>query len=120
MPLASEAVDHEIVNGNVTEAESAGLTGRGADGVASAGALPTTSAKPQRTSNAGSLAFDTPPPLALTGYTRAIGYTRAFPERFGGASRHSGNPFLPRWRGAVGLRGLSEGVTWRSEPRACG
>jgi hypothetical protein len=60
MPLGSEAADHEIVNGNVTEAESAGLSGRGADGVASAGAIPTTSAKPHRTSNAGSRAFIRP------------------------------------------------------------
>src|SRR5919108_5726674 len=60
MPLGSEAADQEIVNGNVTEAESAGLSGRGVDGVASAGAIPTTSAKPQRASNAGSRAFNAP------------------------------------------------------------
>src|SRR5215212_6219891 len=66
MPVASEAADHEIVNGNVTEAESAGPSGRGAVGAASAGAIPTTSANPQRTSNAGSRAFNTPPPLWLT------------------------------------------------------
>src|ERR671937_32348 len=68
MPLGSEAADHEIVNGNETEAESAGLSGRGADGVASAGAIPTTSAKQQRTSNAGSRAFNVPPPLGPTAY----------------------------------------------------
>src|SRR5215216_6164246 len=66
MPLGSEAADHEIVNGSVTEAESAGLSGRGALGVASAGALPTKSARPQRTSNADSRAFNAPPPLGLT------------------------------------------------------
>src|SRR5215208_4946915 len=63
MPLGSEAADHEIVNGSVTEAESAGLSGRGADGAASAGTIPTTSAKPQRPSNARSRAFTTLPPL---------------------------------------------------------
>src|ERR671919_1914526 len=63
MPLASEAADQEIVNGNVTEAESAGLSGRGADGAASAGAIPTTSANPERTSNAGSRALNARPPL---------------------------------------------------------
>src|SRR5215218_10840838 len=63
MPLGSEAADHEIVNGNLTEAESAGLSGRGVDGVASAGAIPTTSAKPQRTSNKGSRTFKVPPPV---------------------------------------------------------
>jgi hypothetical protein len=64
MPLGSEAADHEIVNGNVTEAESAGLSGPGAEGVASAGAIPRASARPQRTSNAGSRAFN---PLLLSG-----------------------------------------------------
>jgi hypothetical protein len=63
MPLGSEAADHEIVNGNLTEAESAGLRGRGAEGVANAGAIPTASAMPQRTSNAGSRAFS---PLLLS------------------------------------------------------
>src|SRR5215203_1993450 len=66
MPLASEAADHEIVNGNVTEAESAGLSGRGADGMACAGAIPTTRAKPQRTTKAGRRAFNAAPPLGLT------------------------------------------------------
>src|SRR5829696_4888604 len=66
MPLGSEAADHEIVNGSVTEAESAGLSGRGADGVASAGAIPMTSAKPQRISNAASRVFNATPPLELT------------------------------------------------------
>src|SRR5829696_10024819 len=66
MPLGSEAADHEIVNGIVTEAESAGLRGPGADGVASAGPIPTRSAKPQRISNAGSRAFNATPPLGLT------------------------------------------------------
>jgi hypothetical protein len=80
MPLGSEAADHEIVNGNVTEAESPGLSGRGADGVASAGAIPRASAKRQRTSNGGSRAFNA---LLLAGHgcTRARGYTRAIPER---------------------------------------
>src|SRR5919107_492109 len=66
MPLGSEAADHEIVNGNVTEAESDGLSGRGADGVASAGAIPATSAKPQRTSNTFSRAFTASPPPGPT------------------------------------------------------
>src|SRR5829696_6849288 len=66
MPLGSETADHEIVNGSVTEAESAGPSGRGAVGAASAGALPTKSARPQRTSNAGSRAFNPAPPLGLT------------------------------------------------------
>src|SRR5215211_7856237 len=66
MPLGSEAADHEIVNGSVTEAESAGLSGPGADGVASAGAIPMRSAKPQKISNAGSRALNATPPLGLT------------------------------------------------------
>lgn len=82
MPLGSEAADHEIVNGNVTEAESAGLSGRGAVGAASAGAIPTTSAKPHKTSSAGSRAFNAAPPLQFTRMTRTNSYTRAIPERF--------------------------------------
>jgi len=98
MPLGSEFAYYEIVNVNVTEAESAGLSGRGADGAASAGAIPTTSAKPQRTSNAGSRPFNA---LLLSGSracTRAMGYTRAIPDRFR-QSRHSGgNRSQPRQR----------------------
>src|SRR5215211_4927863 len=91
MPLGSEAADHEIVNGNVTEAESAGLSGRGVDGVASAGAIPTTSAKPQRTSNADSRAFKPPPPLGRTGMTRTMSHTRAISERFARARQRERN-----------------------------
>src|SRR5215217_1345646 len=82
MPLGSEAADHEIVNGSVTEAESAGLSGRGVLGVASAGAIPTTSTTPHRTSNADSRVFNAPPPLGRTGMTRTMSYTRTISERF--------------------------------------
>src|SRR5215203_2792496 len=66
MPLGSEAGDHEIVNGNVTEAESAGLSGRGAEGAASAGATPTRSAMAHRTSETDNRAFNALPPLGPT------------------------------------------------------
>src|SRR5215211_1126190 len=81
MPLGSEAADHEIANGSVTEAESAGLSGRGAVGAASAGATPTTSVNPNRTSNARSRAFNAPLLVGLTG-DATDGYTRAIPQRF--------------------------------------
>jgi hypothetical protein len=60
MPLGSDAADHEIVNGSVTGAESAGPSGRGAVGAACAGAIATTSAKPQRTNSTGSRNFSAP------------------------------------------------------------
>src|SRR5215217_3421104 len=64
MPLGSEAADHEIVNGNVTEAESAGLSGRGAEGAASAGATPTRSPMAHRTSETGNRAVKALPVVA--------------------------------------------------------
>ena len=67
MPLGSEAADHEIVNGSVTDAESAGLSGRGAVGAATAGTTPPTSVNPHRTSNARSRVFNAPSSVGLTG-----------------------------------------------------
>ena len=104
MPLGSEAVDHEIVNGNVTEAESAGPRGRGAVGAASAGATATTSVNPQRTSNPRSRAFNPPSSSRRSQVMQPMWYTPAIPQRFVGVPRLQRLP-AASYTSTLGTRG---------------